>query len=104
MEQFGPRICPALTGHQEYIPPVQSIVQAFQNTKGIELSVEDPEWLPEPVFESFQKFQCLQNRLPRPVALKMNLPEQSGKEAANLAVVVAQVLVVVMGLRGLRHR
>jgi len=42
------------------------------------------------VFESFQKFQCLQNRLTRSVA-----PEQSGKEAANLAVVVTQVLEVV---------
>jgi len=47
------------------------------------------------VFESLQKFQCLQNRLTRSVALKMNLPEQSGKEAANLAVVVTKVLVVV---------
>ena len=47
------------------------------------------------VFESLQKFQCLQNRLTRPVALKMNLPEQPGKKAANLAVVVIQVLVVV---------
>jgi len=34
------------------------------------------------VFESLQKFQCLQNRLTRSVALKMNLPEQSGKVSA----------------------
>ncbi len=115
LEQFGSRICPALTGRQEYIPPVQAIVQALQNTKGIELSVEASIRLfhqpaPTPaqnlsrcilngylrgVFESLQKFQCLQNRLTRPVALKMNLPEQSGKEAANLAVVVTKVLVVV---------
>jgi hypothetical protein len=44
---------------------------------------------------SLQKFQCLQNRLTRPVAFKMNLTDQSGKKAANLAVVLTQVLVVV---------
>lgn len=47
------------------------------------------------VFVSLQKFQCLRNRLTRPVAFKMNLTDQSGKKAANLAVVLTQVLVVV---------
>ena len=33
LEQFGSRICLALTGRKEYIRPVQAIVQALQNKK-----------------------------------------------------------------------
>src|SRR5262245_55995263 len=44
LKQFGSRIRPAFTGSQKYIPPVQAIVQALQNTKGIEFSVQTSIW------------------------------------------------------------